>query len=222
MLGLAATVAVAIVVTRIAKRSLASAESSLQAAKESAEEQPPAPVDEKVEVLPQDEHNRELVSNVHPPGWKNPEPSERYNLVVIGAGTAGLVTAAGAAGLGARVALVGCPQDEIRSVLQEVVEDAEELPHSSIGGPWALDAPINRGSYLFNFGEVTEETVDDWIHLVQELGFNQLDFHGGRSFRFGDCRPDPDMYPRGLESLKAVVDRLHAEGIAAGLHTYAT
>jgi heterodisulfide reductase subunit A-like polyferredoxin len=30
----------------------------------------------------------------------------RYNLVVIGAGTAGLVTAAGAAGLGARVALV--------------------------------------------------------------------------------------------------------------------
>jgi hypothetical protein len=35
-----------------------------------------------------------------------PEPTARYNLVVIGAGTAGLVTAAGAAGLGARVALV--------------------------------------------------------------------------------------------------------------------
>jgi pyruvate/2-oxoglutarate dehydrogenase complex dihydrolipoamide dehydrogenase (E3) component len=36
----------------------------------------------------------------------NPEPAERYNLVVIGAGTAGLVTAAGAAGLGAKVALI--------------------------------------------------------------------------------------------------------------------
>src|SRR5438046_502797 len=35
-----------------------------------------------------------------------PTPAERYNLVVIGAGTAGLVTAAGAAGLGAKVALV--------------------------------------------------------------------------------------------------------------------
>lgn len=58
------------------------------------------------EVLPQDEYNHTLVANVHPADWVNPEPAPRYNLVVIGAGTAGLVTAAGAAGLGARVALV--------------------------------------------------------------------------------------------------------------------
>lgn len=57
-------------------------------------------------ISPDDEFNRELVANVHPPGWKNPEPASRYNLVVIGAGTAGLVTAAVAAGLGAKVALV--------------------------------------------------------------------------------------------------------------------
>ena len=59
-----------------------------------------------VQVLPKDEHNDRLVANVHPPDWVNPEPAPRYNLVVIGAGTAGLVTAAGAAGLGARVALI--------------------------------------------------------------------------------------------------------------------
>ena len=58
------------------------------------------------EILPRDVHNQALVANVHPPDWRNPEPAGRYNLVVIGAGTAGLVTAAGAAGLGARVALV--------------------------------------------------------------------------------------------------------------------
>ena len=57
-------------------------------------------------VAPLDEHNRKLVSGVHPPDWVNPTPSGRYNLVVIGAGTAGLVTAAGAAGLGAKVALI--------------------------------------------------------------------------------------------------------------------
>jgi len=55
---------------------------------------------------PDDAHNRTLIQNVHPPDWRNPEPARRYNLVVVGAGTAGLVTAAGAAGLGARVALV--------------------------------------------------------------------------------------------------------------------
>jgi pyruvate/2-oxoglutarate dehydrogenase complex dihydrolipoamide dehydrogenase (E3) component len=62
---------------------------------------------ELAELLsPLDEPNRRLLDNVHPADWVNPEPAERYHLVVIGAGTAGLVTAAGAAGLGARVALV--------------------------------------------------------------------------------------------------------------------
>jgi pyruvate/2-oxoglutarate dehydrogenase complex dihydrolipoamide dehydrogenase (E3) component len=57
-------------------------------------------------VEPLDEHNARLVAQVHPPGWVDPEPAGRYHLVVVGAGTAGLVSAAGAAGLGARVALV--------------------------------------------------------------------------------------------------------------------
>ena len=57
-------------------------------------------------INPQDVHNQILINNVHPAAWRNPEPAPRYNLVVIGAGTAGLVAAAGAAGLGAKVALI--------------------------------------------------------------------------------------------------------------------
>lgn len=57
-------------------------------------------------IGPADEHNRRLADNVHPPGWVNPVPAPRYNMVVIGAGTAGLVIAAAAAGLGAKVAIV--------------------------------------------------------------------------------------------------------------------
>ena len=57
-------------------------------------------------LLPLDEHNRLLQKHTHPVDWKNPTPSGRYNLVVIGAGPAGLVAAAGAAGLGAKVALI--------------------------------------------------------------------------------------------------------------------
>ena len=59
-----------------------------------------------VEVLPHDAHNETLVANVHPSDWVNPEPAPCYNLVVIGAGTAGLISAAGAAGLGGKVALI--------------------------------------------------------------------------------------------------------------------
>src|SRR2546430_15995017 len=62
---------------------------------------------QSVLVTPADAHNGRLVSNLHPPDWQNPAPAPRYNLVVIGAGTAGLVTAAGAAGLGAKDALGG-------------------------------------------------------------------------------------------------------------------
>ncbi len=57
-------------------------------------------------MLPRDEYNLRLIESVHPAGWTNPTPLGRYNLVVVGAGTAGLVTAAGAAGLGAKVALI--------------------------------------------------------------------------------------------------------------------
>ncbi len=57
-------------------------------------------------LYPDDIYNQKLLNNVHPPHWINPEPASKYNLVVIGAGTAGLVSAAGAAGLGAKVALV--------------------------------------------------------------------------------------------------------------------
>jgi pyruvate/2-oxoglutarate dehydrogenase complex dihydrolipoamide dehydrogenase (E3) component len=57
-------------------------------------------------IAPDDEHDRRLVDNVHPADWRNPEPASRYHLVVVGGGTAGLVSAAGAAGLGAKVALV--------------------------------------------------------------------------------------------------------------------
>ncbi len=104
--GLAFTVVATLFVMRIARRSLAAAEASVLAGGKpsgnvaAADEHPPA------EVAPQDAYNRELVANAHPAHWKNPEPEGRYNLVVIGAGTAGLVTAAGAAGLGAKVALV--------------------------------------------------------------------------------------------------------------------
>ena len=57
-------------------------------------------------IYPLDEHNQILAENVHPPNWVNPEAAGRYNIVVIGAGTAGLITAVIAASLGAKVALI--------------------------------------------------------------------------------------------------------------------
>lgn len=60
----------------------------------------------EIKVPPYDEYNQTLVRNTHPADWQNPTPDGRYNLLVIGGGSGGLVAAAGAAGLGAKVALV--------------------------------------------------------------------------------------------------------------------
>lgn len=55
---------------------------------------------------PQDQYNTNLLDNVHPVPWTNPTPDGQYNLVVVGAGTAGLITAAIAGSLGAKTALI--------------------------------------------------------------------------------------------------------------------
>lgn len=122
---------------------------------------------------------------------------------------------------GAEAALVACPMPQMRPIMQEVVTAAPELPKTRLGGPWALDGEINRGSYLFNFYDLSEQKADDWVALAKSLGMTQIDFHGGRSFRFGDCRPNPEIYPEGHASLKRAIDKLHAAGLKAGLHTYA-
>jgi pyruvate/2-oxoglutarate dehydrogenase complex dihydrolipoamide dehydrogenase (E3) component len=63
-------------------------------------------MDERLSLNPADVYNQTLAASVRPAEWVNPVPAPRYNLVVIGAGTAGLVSAAGAAALGAKVALI--------------------------------------------------------------------------------------------------------------------
>jgi len=60
----------------------------------------------KLEISPLDKYNTQLLENVHPLKWNSPDGKDKYNLVVIGGGVGGLVSAAGSAGVGAKVALI--------------------------------------------------------------------------------------------------------------------
>jgi pyruvate/2-oxoglutarate dehydrogenase complex dihydrolipoamide dehydrogenase (E3) component len=111
------------------------------------------------QTRPFDEHNRELVRNVHPPDWVNPEPAGRYNMVVIGGGTAGLVTAAGAAILGGKAALierellggdclnVGCVPSKA------LIRSARAWAAVRDAGQFGVDVPDGAG---VDFGRVME------------------------------------------------------------------
>src|SRR6266566_5169264 len=151
--GLLATVTVAVPVTRVARKALAKKIGSTETVQTS-KGIISAP-SEPVLVRPPDTHNARLVSYLHPPDWQNPTPAPSYNLVVIGAGTAGLVTAAGAAGLGAKVALVekyllggdclsvGCVPSKAVIRCSRAIFDANEAGRFGVrvGAPAQADFP---------------------------------------------------------------------------------
>ncbi len=108
---------------------------------------------------PNDLHNARLVAHVRPPHWQNPKPKKRYNLVVIGAGTAGLNCAAAVAGLGGKVALierelmggdclnVGCIPSKLLIRSARIMADFRDTESFGVSPPGATNA---------NFGLVME------------------------------------------------------------------
>ena len=123
---------------------------------------------------------------------------------------------------GAKVAIVAMPMDKMLAALKQVLIDADEMPHCTVAGPWAHDIPFNHGSYLFNFGSLTASNVDEWIDMAKNLGVTQIDNHGGRNFfRFGDFVLNPEKWPKGWDTYRGIVKRLHDAGIDSIFHTYA-
>lgn len=124
---------------------------------------------------------------------------------------------------GAKIALIGVSQADILPTLRQILTiEGGDMPYSTVAGPWAQDIPYNHGSYLFNFGDLTEATVDDWIKMAKSGGFNQIDNHGGGAgfFRFGDFELNKEKFPQGWDTYKDVVAKLHKAGIASIFHTY--
>jgi hypothetical protein len=123
---------------------------------------------------------------------------------------------------GAKAALVAVPEPDMLSTLRMIVSAAADLPSIRTAGAWAEETEFNHGSYLFNFGTLTEANTDEWIDMTRSLGFNQIDNHGGsKFFRFGDLELNREKWPQGWQTYKRIVQRLHQAGIGSILHTYA-
>lgn len=124
---------------------------------------------------------------------------------------------------GSSVAIVAAPMPAMLPALQQALLQASELPLCKVAGPWAREIPFNHGSYLFNFGTLTESNVTDWIEMVRSVGFTQIDNHGGSEnfFTFGEFALNRNKWPDGWDSFKRIVSRLHEAGIGSIFHTYA-
>jgi pyruvate/2-oxoglutarate dehydrogenase complex dihydrolipoamide dehydrogenase (E3) component/uncharacterized membrane protein YdjX (TVP38/TMEM64 family) len=157
-LGLLATIAIVVVITRMARKALREAEQeqegSVVAGRPLLDPQHRPTAYEEM-TIPGDAHDMILVDNCHPPLWSNPTPAKKYNLVVIGGGTAGLVSAVGAAGLGAKVALIernllGGDCLNVGCVPSKGVIRAARAAHDARGG--AEFGMQHRGDPQIDFG----------------------------------------------------------------------
>jgi hypothetical protein len=121
---------------------------------------------------------------------------------------------------GAEISLIGVPGKNILPVIRGIMKNASDVPFSDKGGAWALPGKDGYGSYLMDFGSLTESTVDDAIEKCKMLGFNQLMLHGGGFFKHGELEPDRKKWPEGWENFKRINNRLHESGISSILLTY--
>jgi pyruvate/2-oxoglutarate dehydrogenase complex dihydrolipoamide dehydrogenase (E3) component len=141
---------------------------------------------------------------VRPGSWQNPQPRNIYDLVVIGGGTAGLVSAVGAASLGARVALVerkrlggdclntGCVPSKAILRTARAVGEVRRAP----------DLGVHIGRFEVDFGAVmrrmrqrrAELAPNDSAERLTRLGIDV--FFGTGSFR------SPRELAIGLTSLR--------------------
>lgn len=125
--------------------------------------------------------------------------------------------------VGAKVAFLGVPQKDVLPVIRNIVTGAKDIPLNKAGGAWAQLSKEGYGSYLMNFGEMTEANLDEWIAYCKSVGFNQLDHHGGKPefFNFGSFELNKEKWPDGWKGFKRVNQRLHKAGISSIFHTYA-
>jgi len=148
-------------------------------------------------LQPLDEYNQSLMSYVHPPDWVNPQPAAGYDLVVIGAGTAGLVVAAGAAGLGLglKVALiekslmggdclnVGCVPSKCVIRSSRVVADIRDAEPFGIQPPDTID--INFAAVMQRMRRIRADiSHHDSVARFSQLGIDV--FLGAAQFMNGE------------------------------------
>ncbi len=161
--------------------------------------------------FPVGRYDAELLRSVRPHGWHNPKPSGRYNLVVIGAGPAGLVAARGAAAFGAKVALierhlvggdclnVGCVPSKALIRSSRLYADMRNAVHFGVTSPKEVDVDF-------------ELVMERMRHLRERIGASDAVHHlvaEGIDVFFGEARftgPDRiDVAGAELRFAKAVI-----------------
>jgi pyruvate/2-oxoglutarate dehydrogenase complex dihydrolipoamide dehydrogenase (E3) component len=156
-------------------------------------------------LQPLDEYNQVLMAHVHPPDWVNPKPAAVYDLVVLGAGTAGLVVAAGAAGLkiGLKIALIeksllggdclniGCVPSKCVIRSSRVVGEMQNSASFGIHPPEHIDvdfAAVMQRMRQIRAGISDHDSVDRFSKLGIDVFLGRAAFVDGNTIAVNDSQ----------------------------------
>ena len=117
--------------------------------------------------------------------------------------------------VGLRGGLAAGPRDRMPRMLRGMTL-AAGIPHTLYGGAWSLGSDGVRRSYLF--ADLAASAADDWIDLARRAGFGTIHFHMWWQW-LGHYFPRKEFFPGGFDEMKSVVDKVHAAGMTAGIHT---
>ena len=117
--------------------------------------------------------------------------------------------------VGKEAGLCAGPRDQILGMLK-VMAKTGKVDLNRCGGPWSLESGVNRAGYLFATW-MDVGSFEDWLALLDKSGCRTLHFHAWWKTR-GHYEPDI-CFPGGLDQIRSCVDRLHARGNRASVHT---
>ena len=118
---------------------------------------------------------------------------------------------------GVSFALAAGPRGDFLKMMRSMTVDSG-FPHNPGGGAWSIGSDICRKSYLHAIAP-SMDNLDSFIAVCERGGFGTLHLREGWYDKFGHYDVNRKAFPGGIADLKKAVGRIHAAGLAAGMHT---
>ena len=118
---------------------------------------------------------------------------------------------------GVSFGLAAGPREDFLGMMQAMTVDAR-APHYPGGGAWSIGSEICRKSYLHAIAP-SMENIDSFIAVCERGGFGTLHLREGWYDKFGHYEINRKAFPKGMDDLKKAVEKIHAAGLSAGMHT---
>lgn len=120
---------------------------------------------------------------------------------------------------GSSIALFGCRrEDELNRV--ETVVLSEKLPYPTIDGVW------NKRSKYHIFPQLwfsyTQENIHDYLELSKKFGATSISNFHDLFGNWGHFDPNPQIYPKGMDDVRNIVNKSAGMGIGHVMYTLST